>query len=208
MKVIRERAIDNNWSFDDTFQYFKDLVVKHSMVGENSTRLFSPEIAKDIVIFVTSSFFQHFDLYKYCFTNTQEEEHHCIEHQIETPMAPMPLALALTEAAYLEKVEQERLTRERLEREEMERRERMAAEEAAAQELAREAAKRKAIEQQANAVIEGTIDMIKRDVNRMLESEQKILASKIESLDSRVESKLESADLDSNRPKSRPATRK
>ena len=83
-------------NLDETYNYFKDLVLCHSVKRPPfSLDIFGASRAKKLTEYVINTFFRHFKLYKYCFTPKVRLD--LTINYFGTPVTPPPLTTTLIE---------------------------------------------------------------------------------------------------------------
>ena len=88
-------------NMDETYQYFKSLVLKHSLFVSAdrfsswskslifrsqrppySLRVFTPDVTKKVTDYIVDTYFRHYKMYKYVFTPTVSPWRSCSSHFI------------------------------------------------------------------------------------------------------------------------------
>ena len=88
MKRVFERATSRlSETLTDSFEVFKEMVVRHSTDGPDSRAVFSERDVKKITDFVSKGFYRHFRAYQLVFSSRQTIESVSHDIVVETPLA-------------------------------------------------------------------------------------------------------------------------
>eukprot|EP00002_Diphylleia_rotans_P023215 TRINITY_DN4564_c0_g1_i4.p1 TRINITY_DN4564_c0_g1~~TRINITY_DN4564_c0_g1_i4.p1 ORF type:complete len:326 (-),score=74.63 TRINITY_DN4564_c0_g1_i4:676-1653(-) len=113
MKAVLERSAAKDLSVDQSLALLRTYITKHCIGKDGILPLYSALQTRQIVDFSVEWLYQHYELYKYCFTVPQETHIYSIElPQIETPVNPPALGLALSEEKFKQKIETEKIRKE------------------------------------------------------------------------------------------------
>ena len=109
LKNVFERAFPvepdtNSLPLEESHAFFKEQMLTHSVddAEDGCIQLYSVEEVKSISDFLSTTFYRHYNSYKYAYTTTQPEEtvHHDLI--VETPLPPPPLCEGLLDGEILE----------------------------------------------------------------------------------------------------------
>lgn len=91
-KVFTESFLNTSPLFiKDSHKIFADQIRLHSGNPPDAIKIFELQQVKELVTFVSSSFYRHYKLYYFLFTEEQETDNICITISTETPMELRPL---------------------------------------------------------------------------------------------------------------------
>ena len=92
MKLTHEFALSNK-SLVETYDYFKKLVLKHSLSGvEDCKPLFAAHNVKALTEHVSMGYMQHFRIYQYAFSEEQEKDQYSARLFVNTAFPVQPLS--------------------------------------------------------------------------------------------------------------------
>ena len=92
MIKTHEFALQGN-SLTETFDYFKKLVLRHSLAGVDDCKsVFSVNDVKALTQHVSTSYMQHFRLYQHAFSKEQEKDQYTVHLFVNTAFPVQPLS--------------------------------------------------------------------------------------------------------------------
>mmetsp|Transcript_18083 Transcript_18083/g.39546 ORF Transcript_18083/g.39546 Transcript_18083/m.39546 type:complete len:214 (+) Transcript_18083:120-761(+) len=165
VKVNHFKAVEERLTLEKSFAYFKQILLQHSVQRPPySIGMFSFQGVKDMTDWMIDTYFRHYKLYQYAFTQRFTLDLSEVPPLLETCPALVPLDSALNSRKWQEHLDE--LARQQAEQEEQER---VASEEAA--EAARQAA---LAEEYQNAIPDEIHDRVQKVL------EEKMAAMKVE----------------------------
>mmetsp|Transcript_44370 Transcript_44370/g.73953 ORF Transcript_44370/g.73953 Transcript_44370/m.73953 type:complete len:276 (+) Transcript_44370:252-1079(+) len=167
VKVNHFKAVKEHLTLEKSFAYFKKLLLEHSVQRPPySVSLFSFQAVKDITDWVIDTYYRHYKLYQYAFTERFTLDVKETSILVETPPTLVPLADALNSRKWAE--HEEELARQAAEQH---------AQEQADAEAAAEAARLAALDEEYQNAIP---DEISARVHKVLEEKMALLKEEME----------------------------